>query len=162
VFPDGKSVSYYFGPFGKFSLWTVSTEGGKPVQLSNAEFVGPPVISPNGKWIASWHLENPEREAVWDRFAAAGSKPAKTFQIPSTHDATTRFAWVHDSRAITYLVQSNGVSNIMAQPIDGSPPSNRPITIPATFSWYAISRDGQLALARGIESSDVVTIRNFQ
>jgi len=159
---DGKSVSYYFGPFGKFSLRTVSTEDGRPVQLSNAEFVGPPFISPDGKWIASWHLENPERAAVWALFAAAGSKPAKTFQIPSTNDASTRLVWAPDSRTLTYLVESNGVSNIMAQPIDGGPPRQLTHYDSGHIFWYAISRDGQLALARGIQSSDVVMIRNFQ
>jgi serine/threonine protein kinase len=159
---DGKWVSYHFGPFGKFSLRTVSSEDGKPVQLSNAEFVGPPFISPDGKWIASWHLENPERAAVWALFAAAGSKPAKTFQIPSTNDANTGLVWVPDSHAITYLVESNGVSNIMAQPIDGSPPKQLTHYDSGRIFWYAISRDGQLALARGIQSSDVVMIRNFQ
>jgi hypothetical protein len=126
------------------------------------EFVGPPVICPNGKWIASWHLENPEREAVWALFAAAGSKPAKTFQVPSTHDATTQLAWVPDSRAFTYLVQSNGVSNIMAQPIDGSAPKQLTHYDSGRIFWYAIACDGQLAVARGTESSDVVMITNFQ
>jgi hypothetical protein len=59
-------------------------------------------------------------------------------------------------------VQKGGVSNIVAQPIDGGAPRQLTHYDSGHIFQFAISRDGQLALARGGESSNVVLIRKFQ
>jgi hypothetical protein len=51
---------------------------------------------------------------------------------------------------------------IVAQPIDGGAPKQLTHYNSGRIFWFDISRDGQLALARGSQSSDVVLIRNFQ
>ena len=66
-----------------------------------------------------------------------------------------------DGRAPAYVDHRN--QNVWAQPLDGGPP--RQVTgfkSDQTFS-FAWSRDGkQLALARGSQTSDVVTVTDFK
>jgi hypothetical protein len=67
-----------------------------------------------------------------------------------------------DGRAITYIVQKGGFTNIVAQPIGGGAPKQLTHYNSGRIFWFDIARDGQLALARGSQSSDVVLIRKFQ
>jgi len=160
--PDGKSVVYHSNFSGKDSFWRVSVEGGKPVQLTRAGFLGFPFLSPDGKWIVSEHMENPQRPLELAIFPSAGGEPVKTFQIPSSFDPFVPLAWTPDGRAIAYLIRVEGVSNIMAQPLDGSPARQVTHYDSGRVFRFAWSRDGQLALARGTESRDVVLIKGFQ
>src|SRR2546423_984759 len=67
-----------------------------------------------------------------------------------------------DGRAIYYLDGRAGISNIWAQPVDGS--ASRQVTNFKTGSVIAYdwSRTGTLACARGIETTGVVLIRDFK
>jgi Tol biopolymer transport system component len=69
-------------------------------------------------------------------------------------------AWTPDSRMVAYIVRSSGASNIVAQPIDGGVLKQLTHYDSELIFWFDISRDGQLPLARGSQSSDVVLIRN--
>jgi Tol biopolymer transport system component len=70
--------------------------------------------------------------------------------------------WTPDGRAITYVDNRGGASNIWRQPLDGSPA--RPLTSfkAAQILSFAWSRDGKLAFSRGILSSDVVLITDVR
>jgi hypothetical protein len=60
-------------------------------------------------------------------------------------------------------VTRNGVTNLWAQPIDGSPPKQLTNFASERIFNFDFSRDGkQLALSRGTETSDVVLISNFK
>ena len=72
-----------------------------------------------------------------------------------------RETWTPDSRAISYVVQKDRVSNIVAQPIDGGPHRQLTHYTSGPIFAFAWSRDGDLAIARGTQSRDVVLIRNF-
>ena len=59
--------------------------------------------------------------------------------------------WTADGRALTYVDNLDGISNICDQPLDGGPPVQL-----TKFDW---SRDGkQLAFSRGARAYDVVLI----
>jgi Tol biopolymer transport system component len=71
--------------------------------------------------------------------------------------------WLPDGRAVSFNRDTNGVSNIWAQPPDGGKPvqlTQFKDQIILNFAW---SRDGrQLALARGIVINDAVLISGFR
>lgn len=86
-----------------------------------------------------------------------GGPPVKLFDI----NVERLVRWTPDGRALAYIDHRN--QNVWAQPVDGGPP--RQLTDfktdqTFTFGW---SRDGKaLALARGSQTSDVVTITDFK
>ena len=69
--------------------------------------------------------------------------------------------WTFDGRAVTYVEDRGGVSNIWAQPLDGGTrekltdfPSDQILA----FDW---SHDGRrLAVVRGAQTSDVVLFQS--
>ncbi|HYJ46850.1 MAG TPA: hypothetical protein VEV81_09575, partial [Pyrinomonadaceae bacterium] len=71
--------------------------------------------------------------------------------------------WTPDSRALTYVDNRNGVSNIWSLPLDGS--AGKPLTDFKSerifgFNWTYDGR--QLAVTRGSMSSDVFLIKGFK
>jgi hypothetical protein len=57
----------------------------------------------------------------------------------------------------------NGVSNIWAQPIDGTSPKQLTSFTSDEIFWFDLSRDGKASLfSRGRVSKDVVMISNFR
>jgi serine/threonine protein kinase len=161
ISPDGKWVVYTtFGP-GGFSICKVSIDGGEPVQITHKNSLVP-AISPDGKLIACYYLDERTTKIVLIPFE--GGEPSKTFDVslpPGSFPNGVR--WTHDGRALTYVVNRGGVSNIWIQLLDGGPP--RQLTdFKAdrifSFDW---SPDGKwLALSRGPEQRDVVLMSDFK
>ncbi|HET7100512.1 MAG TPA: DPP IV N-terminal domain-containing protein, partial [Terriglobia bacterium] len=160
--PDGKWVVYWSLSSGKFEIWKVSIGGGTPVQLTNAAGAFSPSVSPDGKWLACSYKEEPQKPWNLAILPFAGGKPVKTFEFLPATDSSSTTVWTPDGRAIAYIVQKGRVSNIVAQPIDGGTPRQLTHYDSGHIFWFDISSAGQLALARGSQSSDVVLIRNFQ
>jgi eukaryotic-like serine/threonine-protein kinase len=163
--PDGKWVVYWSESAGKDELWKVSIDGGDPVQLTSAAAATLPSISRDGKWIACFYQVNAKGPWTLAVLPFAGGKPVKTFPVAPSAPVGSLFRplqWSSDGRAITYLVQKGEVSNIVAQPIDGGAPKQLTHYDSVRIFWFDISGDGQIALARGTRSNDVVLIRNFQ
>ena len=159
--PDGKWLVFYggHGDDGPY-LWRVSTEGGEPQQLTHKNTATRPVISPDGRWIAGNYLiREPNAQFRIAIFPFEGGEPIKTFDVFG--HAMRELHWTPDGRAITYLDTRNGVSNIVAQPIDGAPVKQLTnFQSDYIFSWNW-SRDGKhLACSRGPRTSDVVLISN--
>jgi eukaryotic-like serine/threonine-protein kinase len=159
---SGEWLAYISISSGSRELWKVSTDGGQPSQLTSAGWVGLPEVSPDGKWIATTYYGIGARAFDLAVFSSASGKPVKTFQIPASFDALGRLGWMANSRALVYSVQVNGASNLMAQSLDGSAPSQLTYYDSGYIFWFAISPDGQLALARGTETKDVVLIKGFR
>ncbi|MEJ2006740.1 MAG: protein kinase [Acidobacteriota bacterium] len=160
--PDGKWVVYHSLSNGRRQLWKVSIDGGKPVQLTNAAEASGASVSPDGKWIACLYRKSPRKPWEIAILPFEGGKPVKTFRFPPNREPSAPLTWTPDAQAVAYLVETHGVSNIVAQPIGGGAP--RQLTHYDTDRIFAFSwcRDGQLALARGTRSSDVVLIRKFE
>ncbi len=157
--PDGKWVAYT-SCLNKCTVWKVSIDGGQPVQVTDraSEL---PVFSPDGKQIACTYLEQPNAQFKFAILPSEGGPPVKTFSFPT--GVTTNLRWSVDGRALIYGVTQKGVTNLWAQPIDGSAPKQLTNFASERIFSFDLSRDGkQVALARGTQSSDVVLISNFR
>jgi Tol biopolymer transport system component len=160
VSPDGRWLIYQRGLKAgeKATLWKVSIDGGEPQSLGD-EYLARPAISPDGAWIASYYRKpgEPPRVAL---LPFTGGKPVNEF---SGSPVPRIIRWIPDGRALTYIEDRDGVSNLWMQPLDGGPA--RPVTHFTTeqifdFDW---SRDGKrLAYSRGAVTNDIVMIRNFR
>ncbi len=146
---------------GKRTLWRVSSDGGEPIQLLTAlsEY---PQVSPDGKWLAcSYRDETTGIPARYTVFPISGGDPIAAFDIPTSPWRLVK--WMPDGSALTYPVLSNGTANIYSQPLKGG--THKQITDFKANHIFAFdwSRDGKwLALARGLETREIVLISNFR
>jgi Tol biopolymer transport system component len=156
--PDGRWVVYR-KVFGKATVWKVPADGGEPVQLNNENSTNP-TVSPDSKLVAYRYRDenSPWRIAV---ASTEGGEPLKTFDLPATFRHPLH--WTPDGRALAYIDTKGGVSNIVAQPLDGGAPKQLTDFKADRIFSFAYSPDGkQLALSRGTVTSDVVLIKDFR
>jgi eukaryotic-like serine/threonine-protein kinase len=164
---SGSWVFYTSFDVGGFSIWKVSIDGGNPVQVSESlsgVFANLPAISPDGKLIACYYVDDKTRMGKIGLIPIDGGELVKSFDFPAAARAPLHpVRWTADGRALTYIVNRGGVSNIWIQPISGDPP--RQLTEFKTDRIFAFdwSADGKwLACSRGPEQRDVVLIRDFR
>lgn len=157
--PDGKWVFYASMYEGKEMLYKVPIDGGEPIRLFEKRCAYPSV-SPDGKMIA---LPYVDEQANANRVGVISSE---TGQLLKSFDFGSYWSlphWTPDGRAVAYIKTEGDVSNIWAQPLDGSKPvqlTDFKSDLIFNFAW---SNDGkQLAVARGSETSDVVLIRDIK
>lgn len=169
--PDGAAIVYSSIQSGKRTLWKVPSEGGSPAQILDvlSEY---PVMSPDGKWLACSYRD--EKTSAAAKFAvlplaAALSWPVNgepvaptiAFDIPTAPWRLVR--WATDSQSLTYAASLTGTSNIWSQPITGGAPRKLTSFSSSHIFGFDWSPDGKsLALARGIETREVVLISNFK
>jgi Tol biopolymer transport system component len=157
VSPDGKWVVY---SHPNNIVLKIPIDGGDEVQLTEKP-AGGAVISPDGKLIACNYQDEATRQFKIAIIPFEGGPPTMVFDLLGGPNRS--LWWTPDGRAIAYIVTSNSVSNIWAQPLAGGEP--KPLTDFKdqrifNFAW---SRDGkQLALSRGVVNSDVVLITGFK
>lgn len=154
--PDGRWVIYSSWNNGQETLWKTSIEGGEPAQLTQ-KLTMRPIVSPDGKWIACLYQDekgNGNRVAL---LPFAGGEPRVIEEMPFPEFNV--LSWSPDSRALTYIVTRNGVSNIWNQSIDGGQPRQLTNFTTDRIFRYAWSRDGKrLACERGQTINDIVLI----
>jgi Tol biopolymer transport system component len=162
---DGKWVVYTLLGAGEPTLWRVSIDGGAPEQLTDRYTAGPSV-SPDGKSIACFYREELHQPLKLAIFPIEGRLPTRTFNTQIPVEAISRLPplrWNDEGRAITYVLTSNGVSNIWSQPVTDEQPKQVTNFRADRIFWFDWSRDGkQLIVAHGSITSDVVLISNFQ
>ncbi len=152
------------------NLWKVPIDGGDPIRLTEAKALRP-VVSPDGQLIAC-NFEDPRHALgvvpvglTGEQMKIAiipitGGPPAKLLDVSASNGP---IRWTPDGRAIAYILNSNDVSNIWAQPLDGGPPKQLTDFKSERIFNFAWSRDGQqLALSRGVVNRDVVLITGFK
>jgi serine/threonine protein kinase len=163
VSPDGSWVAYHSNQSGVRTIWRINAAGGEPVQVTKTASSWPSV-SPDGKWIAcSWFDTATGRIGI-AVVPAEGGEPSKFFAIPVNAwmgGNNHHVRWLNDGLA--YVANSNGVSNIFLQPLDGSAP--RQLTRFSDghifyFDWMPDGRD--LVVSRGSVTSNVVMIDGFR
>ena len=159
VSPDGRWV-IYTSCTNKCAVWKVGIDGGQPVKITDKQIAGP-TVSPDGKQIAGVYFEEnaPLKFAI---LSFEDGQLIKTFDQPAGMPQL-RLLWTADGRALVYAGTLGGVSNLWAQPVDGSPPEQLTNFTSDRIFGVDISRDGkQLALSRGTQASDVVLISDFK
>ena len=122
-----------------------------------------PAVSPELARIACWFSEDAAKPH-WKLavLAADSGQRLKLFDLPPTVFPDTTLRWTPDGKAIAFINNKDGASNIWIQPLEGGP--SRAVT---SFTWGQIysfdwSKDGRLAYSRGLSTSDVVILRDIQ
>jgi serine/threonine protein kinase/Tol biopolymer transport system component len=159
VSQDGRWVVFIRVAGGKYTLMKVSSGGGPASQLADYNSSWPSV-SPDGKWIACFYFPGQDQPASLAMVPFAGGQPAKVFPLPVTN--TPPFLWTPDGRAISFINSVNGVDNVWEQPLAGGPPKPATHFTSDKIFWFDWSRDGRLALSRGVDQTDTVLIKNFR
>jgi TolB protein len=162
ISPDGKWVVFMSLRSGTNALWKTSVDGGEPVQLINKP-CGGASISPDGKLIACILFDKEPALALlpFDR-----GEFVKTLDLPASAIFRAGLTWTPDGRAITYLDDGTGYTNIVSQSIEGGPlkqltnfKSDRGYRM-FNFAW---TRDGkQLVYSRGPFTDDILLIKDFR
>jgi serine/threonine protein kinase/Tol biopolymer transport system component len=153
--PDGRWV-VYVSTANKDTIWKVGVDGGQPLQLTE-KLSFSPAISRDGKQIVCFYLEDQNSPIKLAILPFQGGQLVKT--LPLAGQAGTNLSWNADGSAVVYVVTSGGVSNLWAQPVNGT--QRKQLTDFASERIFAFdfSRDGkQVALSRGTQTGDVVLI----
>ena len=160
--PDGKWIIYTAFSSGIVALWKIPATGGTPQQITNEPAAGG-AISHNGNLIACFY-QGTDSTKKWMLaiLPSSGGKPIKIFKLPVGFSMDVQLRWTPDDKAITYIVDFNGISNIWSQPLDGSPPKKVTGFNGKQINAYDFSRNGTLACARGNVESDVVLIKDLR
>ena len=160
ISPDGLWVVFTRGEGGSGRFLMKVPSGGGPASQLTDYTSGWPSVSPDGNWIACWLFPSQNQPVSLAMVPFAGGQPAKVFPLPAT--VGVRLVWTPDGHAISFTNTVNGVGNIWEQPVAGGLP--KPVTHFASdkIFWFDWSRDGRLALSRGIKPIDAVLIKNFQ
>jgi len=162
VTPDGRTVLYEgVGSDGVPSIWKVSLDGGESTRLTDFAS-SQPTVSPDGKLFACTLPESGSNKA--ERVAVvsmAGGQSLKTLGLPPLVKSRT-IRWSPDGKSLIYIHTQNRVSNLWAQPIDGSSPTRLTNFEADEIRWFDVSPDGKFAISRGNERSDVVLVNSFR
>ena len=162
--PDSRWVLYHQEVARKPTLWKVAIEGGAATRLNDYEAFFPR-FSPDGKWIAYATFDEQVKRDKLTIMPAFDGPPSSSFALPPHIVIDNPFEWGKwspDSSALTYVVRSDGVDNVWAQPTVGGQPkqlTNFKSDHILSFAW---SHDGRLALSRGNNTADIVLIRDFK
>jgi Tol biopolymer transport system component len=156
--PDGKWIVYESSKSGIMTIWKTSIDGGEETQLTERN-TDEPVVSPDGKLIACFYYTGQSIKLAVIPFE--GGEPVYEFDLdPGIRDRTP--AWTPDGRAITYIVNRGGVSNIWSQPLAGGKPVQLTDFKTDRIFSFDLARDGRLVLSRGTTPNDVVLITGFR
>ena len=163
--PDSRWVLYtaYTGP--KPTLWKVSIDGGTPVQVTD-NVVTVASVSPDGRFIAYTYPESPDPFAPPNRLAVIpfeGGPVIKTFEKPTSGTVATLTQWSADSKAILYSLNTNNVSNIWRQPLEGGPPKQITDFKDMLITGFSWTIDGKkLVCTRGVLLRDAVLVTELK
>jgi serine/threonine protein kinase/Tol biopolymer transport system component len=166
--PDGKWV--YYVDNTTTHIMRVPVEGGTPELVegsvvSNGLMGEGANFSPDGKWM-------PEIASFTDPATQTATTKVALIDVNANTLASTKFliprpeirlpiAFTPDGKAVAYTIVENGVGNVWAQPLDGSPGHRLTNFASDQIRTFQFSPDGKsLAVAQQHTVSDVVLLRD--
>jgi len=161
ISPDGKWIVYTTMNTDEPAIWKAPFDGGAATQLTNKNSVRPR-ISPDGKMIVCYYWGGwPNGAPKIAVIPFSGKGTVKTFDFDPRAQRDVR--WAPDGKALTYIEDRSGVSNLWSLPLDGSSPRQLTDFKSDLIYNYVWSRDGsQIICVRGIDVSDAVLISGFR
>jgi Tol biopolymer transport system component len=156
---DGKSVIFTSIKSGFPALWSVSIQGGEPVQLTRRS-ARKASISPDGTLIVCDYVEKPLDGWTTAILQAATGKPVRIFSNIPAGDSAIPVQWTRDGKGLLFVKTEKGVSNVWMQPVDGGLAKQMTHFMTDKIFAFAQSFDGGfLACIRGTLTSDVVMVQ---
>lgn len=153
---DKRFVYYITSAENNKKIFKVSIDGGEPIPVGNRYYLGPPLESPDGKWILYAGSETKDGEPHVGLIETATGKTVRFLDKIKFSSC-----WTADSKSI-FFVDSLG-QNLWSQPIDGGEPrllGNSPTNLIYLFD---LSPDNKkIAISLGNISSEAVLITNFR
>ncbi len=156
--PDGRWIVYQSG--GNYpTLRKMPTGGGESTAITKTT-ASRPSISPDGKFVAYHYLDSNVDISRWGIGISSldDGQLVRRFDFPPT--VVERIVkWTQDGNGIAFLNSPGGVPNIWIQPLDGGaakPLTDFPSDSIISFNWN--TDGGNLAVIRGVETSDVLLI----
>ncbi len=150
---DGRWVFYTSTKSGYLSIWQVPIDGGIPTQFSVQESRDP-VVSPDGDLIACKYYDSSEG---WLTVILRTKTRERVRSFKNIVGSPVR--WSPDGKNLFYVKTQDGISNIWAQPKDGSAPYQITSFPEGHIFSFAVSPDGEsIACVRGARTSDVVLL----
>ena len=159
ISPDGRWVVYMSLVKDSPTVWKTSIDGGEAaIQLSD-KITSVPRFSPDGRFVACFYRPHVDVFSKLAVIPSDGGEPVKMFDKPPTTIVESGIQWTPDGRALTFIANRDGVSNIWLQPLDGSPAKQLTNFTSETIFRFAWSPDGKMFVAeRGTEIGDIVLI----
>jgi Tol biopolymer transport system component/DNA-binding winged helix-turn-helix (wHTH) protein len=159
ISPDGRWVVYMSVIKDSPTLWKIPIDGGgAAIQLLD-KIAAVPRVSPDGRFIACFYRAQVETYSKFAVLPFDGGEPVKVFDRPPTTFVEAGIRWTPDGRALTFVDNRDGVSNIWLQPLDGGPAKQLTNFTSETIFRFAWSPDGKMIVAeRGTETGDIVLI----
>ena len=166
--PDGRS--FYYADFATFRIMKMPIDGGSPELVKASAFPNGFMdhavnFSPDGRSMpAIMYVGDPATQSstatiVLIDVTTNSETPIKSM-VPRG-DFTTPVAVTPDGKAVAYNIVENGVGNVWAQPLDGSPGHRLTNFTSDEISSFQFSPDGKtLAVTRYHVVSDVVLLRD--
>jgi eukaryotic-like serine/threonine-protein kinase len=162
--PDGKFVYYPEVIKPRWKIKRVPIDGGTPVDIfenPGEAMPGRVAISPDGKLLAfPYDLASTEPTLKIGVIPIGGGPLLRTFDVAGEIQGPR---WSPDGRAVQYLIDKNGATNLWEQPMKGGPPhqvTNFTSGQIFDFNWTADGK--QLLLCRGEVTSDIVLLSNLR
>jgi Tol biopolymer transport system component/DNA-binding winged helix-turn-helix (wHTH) protein len=141
------------------TLWKVPLSGGQAVQLTKT-LSFQPNISPDGKTVAYYYLENNK----WGIGVVSIEDGKLVKKIPLSSTGKLRhLRWTPDGKNLAYSDTRAGVSNIWLQPLDQGAPTQLTHFDAGLIYYFDWSPDGKnLAYSQANSLSDVVSISDVR
>ena len=156
VSPDGRWVIY----LSSAALFKVPIEGGEAAQICKSA-VGASSVAPDGKLIAYFD-QGKDYWGIAVRSFQDGSG-LRRFEVRSHSLNNNSLKWTPDGKALLYSASSDGVANVWAQPLDGSPAKQMTDFKADGIFRFDVSGDGKkLICARGGWKRDIVLVKNLR
>jgi Tol biopolymer transport system component len=161
ISPDGRWVAYTSLGTIRPTIWKVSIDGGEPIELTH-KVSSQPVFSPDGRFVAYLYPDAPDPLAPANHIAIISAEGGEalsnfTFQPPGTIQTTLQ--WSADGKSLLYTANTNNVTNIWSQAVDGGTPKQITDFKDSFMTGFAWTRDGkQLICTRGIFNRDAVIV----